>query len=54
MLALDAHMPSHDGYGPGPKAQVAAQGAACPTGQGQLIEQLLGPWAGARAHIHDA
>ena len=46
-IALDAHMLSHNGYGPGTRAQ--GPKAAVPQVPAQ---QLLGPGSGPRAHIH--
>ena len=45
--ALDAHMFSHDGYGPATKAQGPKAGG--PPGPGPALLGL-GPWS--RAHIH--
>ena len=47
LVGLDAHMFSHNGYGPETRTQgpkVAGPGPGGP--------QLLGPGPGARAHIH--
>ena len=47
LIALDAHMRSHNGYGPGTRAQ--GPKAAGPQA---LAQQLLGPGSGSQAHIH--
>ena len=46
LIALDAHMCSHNGYGPGTKAQAPkAAGPQAP------VQKLLGPGPWSRAHI---
>ena len=47
LIALDAHMFSHNGYGPGTKAP--GPKAASPQA---LAQQLLGTGPWSQAHIH--
>ena len=47
LIALDAHMFSHNGYGPGTRAQGPKA-----AGPGPGRPQLLGPGPGSRAQIH--
>ena len=47
LIALDPHMFSHNGYGPGIRTQGPEAAGLGPGGP-----QLLGPGPGSRAHIH--
>ena len=47
LMALDAHMFGHNGYGPGARTQGSKAAGPGPGGP-----QLLGPGPGSRAHIH--
>ena len=45
LIALDAHMLSHNGYGPGHRDPKRRSSRSCGSAH-------FGPWARTRAHIH--